>query len=647
MKNLLIVCLSVCLATSSLFSQRLFTPLVANEQTLPSSTQTILNGYRSLEGAEDVRRVRFDGFKPMVRPESLIIDVGDVFEEHQGVKMHYTIQNAYDDGNSKSWYGTGPAVKPAANHPAPAIDLGEFFLSVDDGVFTGYYEINEYFYQIMPLRAKEKEYVIVKFAPKNGAGVCGNSESPDDHQPGKHQESSDLKNIGPCFARANVSVLVVFTAAADAAHPDIRNHSRLAFNQLRQALVNTGVARSRMGVSLIGIEQTMEVETFDPTADLIAFNTNLLPLRNARNADIVMIITDNVYTRIAGQASTVQINPDLYTAVVEHGDAIDAKTFAHEFGHVAGARHENDDTAIDFERGYAFATGFWPFLKRRGTVLATRAGITTRPGVNAGERRITQFSNPDKRYKGSRTGENGEHDNHDWFEDNGITLAAYRPNPNDRLSVQIDVPRTSTGTLCPTTETFISSTATCPTGNIRYTWEVSTNFIDFTVVSSSASVFLDDVPLFSPSFRVLRLTVMDDEETATTTAFLNYDPFACDGGLFRSAGSNEMATVQNLQISRNLDDLAPSVIYPNPLPSGGKSSLQVEVGSLFGGERQLSLSLIGPLGKAYDLGNHCIKGAIITIDPIDLANPRPGVHTLVLRSLSTDASEVVRCVIAR
>ncbi len=191
-------------------------------------------------------------------------------------------------------------------------------------------------------------------------------------------------------------VLVLYTPAAVAIHPDILGAANLAISQINSSFWNSGVSNS---VSLAGIEPLSFTQTSNPTNDVnnLAANTTAQSLRNTYKAEIVVLLTAPTYGGVNSIVKDIGgVKANAYCLVSVTTATNGRRTFAHEVGHIFGARHYNDPTDIP-HRGHTFNTGGFlgMFTTKRYTMMAV---------MPSGKNKIDHFSNPSKEFSGKATG---------------------------------------------------------------------------------------------------------------------------------------------------------------------------------------------------------------------------------------------------
>ncbi len=222
-------------------------------------------------------------------------------------------------------------------------------------------------------------------------------ENGDESHPsgGWHQINSQIESNGAeCFVR----VLVGYTSRA-------QDSTQAVFGRTMIEHVSLAVLESNQGYANSNVEQRMELaymyltdddETGSACNDLDAMNNDsdgkwdeMYSLRSTYRADMTCLITGGLYSPFAGCNSGGlcgrafgfdYTDPNNMFQVSEWGCATGNFTFAHEFGHTQGCRHDNDNTGTPF----SYARGF-----NEGTNFRTIMAVCCTPT------RINWWSNPD------------------------------------------------------------------------------------------------------------------------------------------------------------------------------------------------------------------------------------------------------------
>ena len=195
-------------------------------------------------------------------------------------------------------------------------------------------------------------------------------------------------------------VLVGYTSTVLQTHPDVLDTIRLAIEQTNAAYGTSGV---QVALDLAGTFQTSFVEAGTVEADLALLTGEQLVqcLRKKAGADLVIVLIED--DDACGDSAAVFADADAAYSVVNAECAVANLSFAHEVGHLQGARHDlKNDPASPFDNGHGFAypPGRWRDIM---------AYPCDEPATCD---RQPFFSNPAKRHDGVATGD--ERSNNAW-----------------------------------------------------------------------------------------------------------------------------------------------------------------------------------------------------------------------------------------
>jgi len=158
--------------------------------------------------------------------------------------------------------------------------------------------------------------------------------------------------------QCKLRILVLYTTAAKNAKSGIVNHIQLAIDEMNQSFVNSGV---NFQVELVHIEETSYQESSSPTLDLNRFTLNndgqmdnIHNLKEKFSADVCVLI--GAIDSVCGKAAAIKSCEERSFCVVHWNCATGNFTFAHEIGHLIGARH--DPNADPNNNPYQYGHGF-------------------------------------------------------------------------------------------------------------------------------------------------------------------------------------------------------------------------------------------------------------------------------------------------
>jgi hypothetical protein len=202
-----------------------------------------------------------------------------------------------------------------------------------------------------------------------------------------------------------IRVLVLYTQNASSSVQDINRVIDQSIQQYNTALNNSGIGSNsqtnfiqeagRFPITFTSSNDPETATSAGQAAALVRDDPAVQNVRDQYQADVVVCLVSRVYSNSAiGSTNTIPATKTQYAAVVnvDYSDDPSYFTFAHEFGHFVGGRHETDSNGPAYSHGYQFTTSL-------GTQVRTIMYRSV-PGA----RRIQHFSNPYVTYEGSPTG---------------------------------------------------------------------------------------------------------------------------------------------------------------------------------------------------------------------------------------------------
>ena len=248
--------------------------------------------------------------------------------------------------------------------------------------------------------------------------------------PGKEDRFSRA-GPGECFVR----VMVAYTNDADVGARNFHSISSSRINEMNSILNNTDIDHR---VELV------RVFDFDFDEPAGATHATMLPTfrnnavlqaqRNLYDADVVVVIVSSG----SGRAFEIEASSGNAYCTVSWANfsSSSAKTFAHEIGHLYGAKHNpeaHDFYPVDDAHGYNASLDIGESWR---TVMSYESGCTSCP-------RINNFSNPDVDYFGNPTGADpNTHDAADMIDGRGGTMADFRICDNNKILTTDDLANT-------------------------------------------------------------------------------------------------------------------------------------------------------------------------------------------------------------
>lgn len=290
--------------------------------------------------------------------------------------------------------------------------------------------------EMITARISSINYVYLIYPLTNGFHVlleCDQSAMPLDESPqayrqmleegAKNAAEKQVVHIDPevqngkeekvLAGNCNVRILVMFDDQAAGNMADPIGFINSCIDVSNTCYSNSGLSfRAELAVAT----QETYPESLNSATDKTRFHDNgdgfldnVFDLRTYFDADMCVLIVENLQSGICGEAYTVANSS--YTdpfCVVTRGCSVGNLSFPHELGHLYGCRH---DTYVDnASTPYAFGHGYINLPNRWRTVMAYNdLCAATAPGTAC--TRIAYFSNPNVNYGGLATGVANSTDN--------------------------------------------------------------------------------------------------------------------------------------------------------------------------------------------------------------------------------------------
>ena len=418
---------------------------------------------------------------------------------------------------------------------------------------------------------------------------CGINSNTPGYRVGSQPEENNpsVNRIIPCQANCEVRVLVLWTQAAQNIEANINNRIALAIAQTNQAYQNSQVGEASVRIVLAGSQMINFVETpnqIQPDVNALAARADVQALRNILQADLVVLLTNGNYGGFYGVVQAIGPNFNGAYSITQTNAATGGRfTFAHEVGHLFGARHDIDPTGT-IEHGYTFNTGVI-FTKHRYTLLATMPARKTRE---------LNYSNPDVKIKNKATGTANHNNNAQQHRNTGCTVANFFANPFPPFSLNIDAVQQDCY------QGWADAVVQCGTAPYTFNWEMSLDGMDYQPLGNTESVNFYFY-CQSNTFLNLRLTVTD----ATLTSLTTYRHLEISNG-YPLRPAHEKAIISYTENSPIIQR-----VYPNP-PG---SMMQIEL--MLPNTGNISVDIIDATGnvkKQIFNGNVSIGKKTITVN---------------------------------
>jgi hypothetical protein len=295
---------------------------------------------------------------------------------------------------------------------------GTATLVVHDGNVTGTVQDGQNLYHIEPVGGGV--HALVKI---------DSSKFPPEHPPSFENKERERRGELPVQGTpadqhdgpVGIDVLVAYTASAKSAVSDIAATIQLAVAEANQSYVNSGV---NIKLNLVDSFEITYVETgksFDTIlADFVA-NADVNNHRNNSGADLAALIINQ--TDFCGLADAIMANAATAFAVVHYGCATGYYSFAHELGHLMGARHDqtHDPSTTPFAYGHGNEHPSSVASQRFRTIMAYACNAPDNC-----DPRIQYWSTPNVTYGGVPVGTAATNDNARVLNGTATTVAAFK-----------------------------------------------------------------------------------------------------------------------------------------------------------------------------------------------------------------------------
>ena len=249
-----------------------------------------------------------------------------------------------------------------------------------------------------------------------------------------------------------IDVLVAYTTAARTAVSDIAATIQLAVAEANQSYQNSGVNIKLTLVDSFEVAYSESGKSFDTILADFVGRADVNNRRNSSGADMAAMIINQ--TDYCGLADAIQANASNAFAIVHYDCATGYYSFAHELGHLQGARHDpaNDSTSTPFAYGHGLQhTSPTPSWR---TIMAYNCSPSCP--------RLQYWSNPNVNYNGIAMGTAATNDNVRVLNKTASTVAGFRtPQPTSDLgSIWRFTGTACSGNSCPGWQKFDNNTAT-------------------------------------------------------------------------------------------------------------------------------------------------------------------------------------------
>jgi len=285
-----------------------------------------------------------------------------------------------------------------------------------DGQITGSISTPNGLYRLSPLGGGVEALVEVdstKF-PKDEPESFNKKES-------EHRELASSASAAPQNTSSGgltqMDVLVAYTAAARAGVTDIDSTITLAVAEANQSYVNSGITIHLNLVESFQVDYSERGKSFEAILADFKKMPEVNQRRDKAGADLAALIVDQA--DYCGLADAIMADASTAFAVIYHDCATGYYSFAHELGHLMGARHdEQNDPSVPFSYGHGYRHDLAPSWR---TIMAY--------DCPAHCNRLQYWSNPRVMYGGNSMGTAATNDNARVLNETATKVAAFRKRP--------------------------------------------------------------------------------------------------------------------------------------------------------------------------------------------------------------------------
>lgn len=325
---------------------------------------------------------------------------------NQRVLDLFRTEGETNDLRNLSWTGASKGEEP-----------GGSTMVVRNGQITGSITTPNGLYRITPLGGGAHALVEVDSAkfPKD------EPESFSAPQPERKSpvvpHTSDIRNSS-ASSPTQIDVLVAYTPGAEAGVIDMGATIALAVAEANQSYLNSGIAIHLNLVDSFGVDYKEDGKSFESILADFEHMSVVNQRRDKSGADLATLIINK--SDYCGLAHQIMADASTAFSIVYYDCATGYYSFAHELGHLMGARHnEHIDPNAPFTYGHGYChNGPLPAWR---TIMSYNCPVE---GV-----RIQYWSNPRLVYAGVPLGTIATNDNARVLNETAATVAAFRNRP--------------------------------------------------------------------------------------------------------------------------------------------------------------------------------------------------------------------------
>jgi hypothetical protein len=309
--------------------------------------------------------------------------------------------------NNFTWYGTLAGIP------------GHATLVVHNGKVTGSIHTNNELYSIEPIT--DTVHALIKVDP---------TRYPPDHDPTFNEVEKHGALQPPPTHReirntvVGIDVMVGYTTAAKNAVGDIIGTIQLAVAEANQSYINSNI---NIRLNLVDQFETTYDETGKtwPTIDMeLLADATVQAHRTSSGADLTAVLVNS--SGACGRSAAINANATNALSAVQYSCAAGAYSLAHEFGHLMGARHDENHDPLTTP--YAYGHGYEHPSSTASQSFRTIMAYPCMPPQSC-EPRVQYWSSPNVYYNGIATGTAATNDNVRVLNENAAAVAALNSPP--------------------------------------------------------------------------------------------------------------------------------------------------------------------------------------------------------------------------
>jgi hypothetical protein len=229
------------------------------------------------------------------------------------------------------------------------------------------------------------------------------------------QSTRDRGHVATADAPVGIDVLVAYTPSAESAVGDINATIKVALAEANQSYKNSGVNIKLTLVDSFKFAYSESGMSYEKILADFAANPSVKTKRNNSGADMVVLIINK--SDYCGLAKTIGATAVDAFVTVYYDCATGYYSFAHELGHLFGARHDpaHDPSVLPFVYGHGFQ--YTSGGKAWRTIMAY--------DCEHGCPRLQYWSNPNVKYNNIAMGSAGTSDNARVLNETAATVAGF------------------------------------------------------------------------------------------------------------------------------------------------------------------------------------------------------------------------------